>query len=149
MPFKMTRSKGWSRSIYKKWWPCKVIEARGLKFCMGPCILYGQYTCHIKIEAQSEKKNYFLDTLVETEKEKWIWDMWLIYFDPSLSPLYGPIHLLSNFFWMANMVSWYRIGLLIGALNTQIEVKTRFVNVLRGMSVKVTDLVWPATPIHL
>ena len=28
----------WSGSIYKKWWPCKVIEARGLKFCMGPCM---------------------------------------------------------------------------------------------------------------
>ena len=28
----------------------------------GP--LYGQYTCHIKIQAQSEKKNKFLDTLM-------------------------------------------------------------------------------------
>ena len=28
--------------------------------------LYGQYKCHIKIQAQSEKKNKFLDTLVIT-----------------------------------------------------------------------------------
>ena len=36
--FQMTFSM--SRLIHKKWWPCEVLEARDLKFCMGPYFTY-------------------------------------------------------------------------------------------------------------
>ena len=48
-----------SRLIHKKWLPLEDIEARDLKFCMGP--YFTHYTCCTKIEAQSENflKNWY------------------------------------------------------------------------------------------
>ena len=50
-----------SGAINKKWWPLEVIEARGLKFCIGP---YMANTHAIWKYRLNQKKKYFLDTLL-------------------------------------------------------------------------------------
>ena len=52
-----------SRLIHKKWPPLEDIEARDLKFCMGPCITY----THAVKKMQNQSENIFKNwiTLVD------------------------------------------------------------------------------------
>ena len=54
-----------SRLIHKKWWPCEVLEARDLKFCMGPYFTYTHAVQKYRLDLKTFWKNgtaYYLIT---------------------------------------------------------------------------------------
>ena len=48
-----------SRLIHKKWWPCEVIEARDLKFCMGPYFIYTHAVQKGRLDLRTFKKKWY------------------------------------------------------------------------------------------